>query len=276
MAFSIGDRVFAGPTGKYGIVTATRLLGKNGLVIKNDDGSISAYTTARARAEIYAKDTEKNGDGLVVDIPMDVRVEGVEVLTALNILPAQQTLYFYKFLIGLTTEEQNNCINGFNTAKNNAAEKESFLTNLLATLEDDQQMIFTEGSNALFRVDPEIRAGMFQKLLVDFPKEQREALILQWLGIKPNRGEKEKFLHEMHLSLMNSDEYIKLEGERGLTEFGLGSEKQKALFGKFLAGSTSESEVAFIEGWKAVRSSRSRRRFFLKNTIRQLEASDEA
>lgn len=275
MGFEKGDRVFVGASGLYGTVTKNKFLGKYGLVIKNDNGSISAFNTVKANAEIYDKETGTNGDGVTIDeIPMDVKEEGREILTNLAILPEQQTLFYYKFLIGLTTEEQHNYVNEFNLVKGDETKKQLFLAEILATLEDDQKMIFNEGSVVLFRVDPEIRAHMFEKLLTEFPKEQREELIVQWVEIKTNRGEKEKFLHEMYLKLMEKNEYIQTEGIRGLTEFGLGSDEQKALFGKFLAVSTDESKQAFVQEWIRVRSSRSRRRFFLNKIIKQLETSD--
>lgn len=94
------------------------------------------------------------------------------------------------------------------------------------------------------------------------------------MSVKNEEKAKAKFLHEMYVTLRTETQYIQVEGKKAMTEFGLGSEKQKALFGKFLTGSTNDSKEAFIEEWKQVRPSQSSRRFFLMKRIKTLEAAD--
>lgn len=137
MEFSIGQRVFVGSTGEYGTVTKTRFLGKFGLIIRLDDGSIDAYNTKNAKAEIYDKETGKNGDGETTEPPMDVKTEGIQILTSLNIPAEEQRLFFLKFIIGLSREEQESYVEEFNTVKGDEGKKQQFLTGLLETLEDD-------------------------------------------------------------------------------------------------------------------------------------------
>ena len=271
MEFSIGDRVFVGSTGEYGTVTKTRFLGKYGLKILSDTGSIDAYNTARAKAEIYDKKTGKNGNGDTIEPSMDVREEGVGILTSLNIPPVKQNVFFLKFVIGLSREDQESYINEFNSVKDDETKKQAFLTDILDTLEDDQALVLKEGSEALFFVDSEIRGHMFQKLLSEFSKEQRENLILEWMSVKNERKAKEAFLHKMYTNLMTGDEFIKVEGIKALSEMGLGSETQGTLFAKFLAESDEQTKKAFIDQWETVRSSKSRRREFLKNIIAGLQ-----
>lgn len=156
--------------------------------------------------------------------------------------------------------------------KDDETKKQAFLTDILSALENESSLVQSEGSKALFDIQAEIRGHMFQKLLTEFSKEQREGLILEWIQVKNERKAKEKFLHNMYTQFMEEDEYIQVEGIRALSEFGLNSDKQKALFAKFLHESTPETKVGFIAEWKKVRSSKSRRHVFLKNTIAQLEA----
>lgn len=274
MEFSIGDRVFVGETGEYGTVKKNKFLGKYGLVIDRDDGSIEAYNTARSKAEIYDKETGKNGNGDTIEPPMDVREEGIQILTSLNIPAEEQTLFFLKFIIGLSREEQESYVEEFNAVKGDERKKQEFLTGLLETLEDDQALVLKEGSEALFFIDSEIRGHMFQKLLSEFSKEQREGLILEWMQVKNERKAREAFLHNMYTKLMTDDEFIKVEGIKALSEMGFNSETQGILFAKLLAESDEQTKKGFIAQWETVRSSKSRRREFLKNVIAKLEAGE--
>lgn len=112
---------------------------------------------------------------------------------------------------------------------------------------------------------------MFQKLLSEFSKEQREALILEWMAFKNLKHKRGEFLHEMYRKLMTRDQFIKVEGIQALSEMGLGGEEQGVLFAKFLQTSDEQTKQAFIDQWATVRSSRSRRREFLKNVINGLQ-----
>lgn len=244
--FSIGDRVYVSSTKTFGIVKKVTFLGKPGVLLLSDTGDSLAFNEQRANAEIYSKETSTNGNGLTIELPTDVKEEGIGILTSLNISPVEQKLFFLKYIIGLSQAQQENYINEFNNVKDDETKKQEFLDGLLAELESDHALVQKEGSKAFFDIQDEIKGNMFQTLLMEISQEKRESLMLEWMATKNERKGKEKFLHEMYLKLMDSNEYIQVEGERGLTEIGLGSEKQKALFAKFLAGSTDESKEVFI------------------------------
>lgn len=272
MVFSIGQRVFVGETGEYGTVTKTRFLGKYGLKIQKDSGSIMAYETKHATADIYDKETGTNGNGETIEPPMDVKTDGIELLTSLNIPEDKQTLYFFKFAVGLSAQEQHTYINEFNSVKDDDTAKQTFIDRLMSDLEDDSSFVQSEGGKALFNIEDGIRASMSQKLFSEFSKEQREALILEWMSIKNFKHQKAEFLHKMYTDLMTSDEFIRVEGIKALSELGLNVEQQSVLFTKFLTESDEQTKKTFIEDWEKVRSSRSRRREFLKNIIAALQA----
>lgn len=272
MGFEKGDRVYISSSKTYANVTKTRFLGKPGVLVSSDNGESLAFDEARTNAEIYSKETGKNGDGDEIQLPMDVQVEGVGILTSLNISPAEQKLFFLKFIIGLTQDEKESRVNEFNSVKGDEVLKRAFLDRLLDELDDDQSLVSREGSKALFNIRDDIRGNMFQKLMTEFPQEQREQLMLEWMSAKNERNAKEAFLHEMYCKLMLSDEYILTEGIRAMTSIGMDGDKQKALFAKFLQTSDESTKQQFIEQWKLVRGSNSRKRSFLKKIIRKLEA----
>lgn len=270
MGFDIGDRVYISSSKTYGTVTKTRFLGKPGVLVSIDNGESLAFSEERAKAEIYSKETSKNGNDLVLELPMDVRKEGISILTSLNISPAEQKLFFLKYIIGLTQNEQEARITEFNQVKDDPAKKEAFLTGLLEELESDQSLVQKEGSSALFDIREDIRGVMFTRLMTQVPQDEREQTMLLWMSVKNERNAKEAFLHEMYCKLMLSDEYILTEGQKAMTEFGLSGDKQSALFAKFLQTSDENTKQQFIEQWKLVRGSNSRKRFFLKNVIKSL------
>lgn len=258
-------------TGNYGTVTKNTFLGKYGVLVTSDNGESLAFDEPRTNAEIYSRETGKNGNGLVLELPMDAKVEGVEILTSLDISPVEQKLFFLKFIIGLSHEIQVERVNEFNAVKDDETKKQEFLDGLLTELDDDQSLVSREGSVALFDIRDDIRGSMFQKLMTDFPQTQREGLMLEWMSAKNERNAKDAFLHEMYCKLMLSDEYILTEGIRAMTLIGIDGDKQQALFAKFLQTSDESTKQQFIEQWKLVRGSNSRKRFFLKNIIKKLE-----
>lgn len=274
MGFEKGDRVYISSTKIFGTVTKNTFLGKPGVLLLSDTGDSLAFNEQRANAEIYSKESRSNNDGDVIELPMDVREEGSGILTSLNISPVEQKLFFLKYIIGLSQETQEARINEFNNVKDDEVLKQEFLDGLLAELESDQALVQTEGATALFDIQDEIRTSMSQKLMTEITQEQRETLMLEWMATKNERKGKEKFLHEMYVNLMSDDQYILTEGIKSMSEYGLDGERQKALFAKFLQTSASATKTSFIAEWKQVRGSKSRRRFFLKNIIRQIEAAD--
>ena len=273
MVFSIGQRVFVGSTSEYGTVTKNRFLGKNGLVILLDTGSMEAFEPKNAKAEIYDKETGTNDNGETIEPPLDVREEGIAILNSLSIPEEDQRLYFYKFIIGLSREEQESYVNEFNSVKGDETAKQTFLDDLLSELNDENNFVQTEGSRALFNVEESIRTNMFQNLTSKYSKEQREALILEWMVVRNLKRERGEFLHTMYKTLMTDDEFIKVEGIKALSEMGVNSETQGTLFAKFIEESDEQTKQAFIAQWETVRSSRSKRHEFIKNVIAGLQAN---
>lgn len=269
----VGDRVYISSTQEFGTVTKLKFLGKPGIVISSDIGDILAFNDKRANAEIYNKETGTNGDGDVIEIPVDVSMEGTEILTGLNISDTQQKLFFLKFTIGLSQEEKEGYINEFNSVKDDETQRQAFVEGLISELDDDTNLVQSAGSKALFDIEDEIRGNMFSKILTDFSKEEREELILEWMGVKNNRKEKEEFLHKMYSQLMTDDEFIKVEGIRALSSLGINGDEQSILFSKFLSETDDQTKQAFIAEWEEVRSSPSKSREFLRNVIAGLQAS---
>lgn len=269
----IGDRVYISSTQEFGTVKKLTFLGKPGILVSSDIGETLAFDDKRANAEIYNKDTGMNGDGDVIEIPMDVSVEGTEILTGLNISATQQKLFFLKFTVGLSQEEKEGYINEFNSVKDDETQRQAFVEGLMSELDDDTKLVQSVGSKALFDIEDEIKGNMFTKLLSEVSKEEREELMLEWMGVKNNRKAKEEFLHKMHSQLMTDDELIKVEGIRALSTIGINGDEQGVLFSKFLSETDDETKHAFIEEWEKVRSSPSKSREFLKNLVAGLQAS---
>ncbi len=270
MSHQVGSRVYVTSIKSYATVTKTRFLGKPGVLVSSDTGDALALNEERANAEIYSKESGKNGNGDSIELPLDVREEGIGILTSMGVPEEGMRLLFLKYVVGLDQATQEGRINEFNEVKDDETKRQEFLTRLLAELESDQGLVLKEGSAALFYVNSETRSDMFQRLLVDYPREQREALVMTWMGVKNERKAKEAFLHEMYLKLMTEDQYIQVEGVKALAGIGLGPGEQEAILDRIFQTQDAEKKNSFIQEWKKVRSSNSRKKFFLKNLMKKL------
>lgn len=270
-----GDRVYLVDSDAYGDVERTTFLGKPGAVLYNDDGTLEGYTEKDTKSNIVAKSTGKNGLGVVIETPLDVRVEGVSILDAMNIDPADQKLMFAKFMGMFSKSERRAYVTDWNAKKDDPVQRTLFLNNIVEDLDDDEVFIATEGTKALIEVEPEVQKTMFAKFLSTTDKKSREALILEWLMSKNDKDKKDAFLQKMYEVLMEDDDYIKMEGRKSLSSLNIGHSDQVDIFEKFLQTTSPEERRNYRAEWVRVRRSPSQRDFFLKNFLGLINTGDD-
>lgn len=251
----------------YGDVDRTTFLGKPGVVLYNDDGSLGGFTEKETDSNIVNKTTGKNGLGTEMEIPMDVRVEGVSILGAMNISADDQKFMFVKFMGMFSKTERRAYVTEWNEKKDDPVQKTLFLNKIVEALDDDEVFITNEGKKALVDIEPEIQKKMFTKFLTTVDKTTRQAYILEWVVSKNDKDKKDVFLQKMYELLMEDDDYIQMEGRKALSSLNIDYNTQRTIFAKFLNIASAEDRKTYITEWRKVRRSKSKRQFFLKNFI---------
>lgn len=269
-----GDRVYMVDSDSYGDVKRTTFLGKTGVVLSNDDGSLGGFSEKETRTNIVNKTTKKNGLGETVEPPMDVRVEGIPILAAMNISPENQRFMFVKFMGMFTKEQRREYVSEWKEKKDDPVQRTLFLNNLIEALDDDEVFISNEGKKALVEIEPEVQQKMFAKFLATVDKTTRQKYILEWVLSKNDREKKDAFLQKMYELLMEDEDYIKLEGRKALTSLNISTVEQKQIFSKFLRVSSVQERKTYRSEWVKVRRSRSKTIFFLKNFIGLMGADE--
>lgn len=265
---SSGDRAYLTDSDSYGDVNRTTILGVPGVVVYDDEGGVTAYCgTEASSASVVNKTTGKNGKGVDVSMPTDVKSEGTEVLAALEIEPEKQSILFVKFMGMFSKEQRRAYIDEWNEKKNDPVEKETFLNGLITDLEDDEVFITNEGKKAFIGIEEEVQHKMFSKLLTTLDASERESYIIQWMQVKNDKYKKEEFLQGMYELLMDDDDYIVMEGKKALTKVFISTSEQTNLFNKFLEVVDPSTRSDLVKEWRSVRRSKSRKGFFLKNLI---------
>lgn len=264
---SLGDRVYVKGTDMYGDVIRTTVLGVTAVSLVDDEGTTKAFFGSNLDTGVVAKASGLDGTGATVDLPVDVRGEGVAVLTALNIPPDEQRFRFAKFMGMFDQATRRAYMEDWVAKKDDPDQKAAFLQGLLADLDDDDMFITTQGNMALAAVEPEVRQYMFQRLLTDITNEQRQGLILEWMAVKHYPDRKEEFLQGMYELLMDDDDYIAMEGRRAFTKLRILADEQTAIFTEFMTAVSAEDRAKYVAEYRSVRTSKSQKRKLLQYLI---------
>jgi hypothetical protein len=133
MQVSNGDRAYLKKAGLFGDVQRTTMLNlPNSPVLLRDDGLLVGYVGDDTH-DIVNKTTAS--DGLTsVDVPLDVRVIGIQLLTQHGTSEEVQAKMFTKF-VSLPKSERDTFVAAFEAVdQSNVAEVNAFLDNMVAGL----------------------------------------------------------------------------------------------------------------------------------------------
>ncbi|CAM9091841.1 unnamed protein product [Ectocarpus sp. 12 AP-2014] len=264
---ALGERVYVKGSDMYGDVNRTTVLGVTAVSLVDDEGVTKAFFGSKMETGVVAKSSGLDGSGAKVDLPVDVRQEGAEVLTALNISPEDQATKFSKFMGMFDQATRRAYMEDWVAKKDDPAQRATFLQGILSDLDDDDLFITTQGNSALAHIDEEVRQKMFQRLLTDLTKEQREGLILEWMAVKHYPDRREEFLQGMYELLMDDDDYIAMEGRKAFTELRILAEEQAAIFTKFMTTVSAEDRATYVADYRKVRTTKSQKKKLLQYLI---------
>lgn len=264
---TLGERVYVRGTDMFGDVERKTVLGIEAVSIVDDEGTTKAFFGTNKESAIVKKDTGVDGTGTSVNVPVDVREEGVNVLTAMNISPDQQRLKFAKFMGMFDQATRRAYMDEWVVKKDDTAQREAFLQGLMDALDDDESFITNQGGQALAGVEPDVRQYMFDRLLTTLTKAERESLILEWMAVKNSSDKKEEFLQGMYELLMDDDDYIAMEGGRALTSLRILADEQTEIFTKFMTTVTPQDRAKYTAEYRKVRTSASKKKKLLQYLI---------
>ena len=273
---TLGERVYMKDTDMFGDVDRTTVLGVEAVSLVDDEGTTKAFFGANKESAIVKKDTGVDGTGVAVDVPTDVREEGADVLTAMNIAPEEQSLKFAKFMGMFDQATRRAYMDEWVAKKDDVAERETFLQNMMDALDDDETFITNQGGQALAGVDPGVRQYMFERLLTTLTKAERESLILEWMAVKNSPDKKEEFLQGMYELLMDDDDYIAMEGRKALTRLRILADEQAEIFTKFMTTVSVEDRAKYAAEYRKVRTSASEKKKLLKYLVNLSQEEGEA
>lgn len=266
---SVGERVYVKDIDVFGDIVRKTVLGVDAVSLLDDEGNTTAFFGTKVESDIVNKQTGLDGSGAEVQVPVDVKEEGVEVLSAMNVSAEEQRLMFVKFMGMFDQETRRSYVADWNENKDDPDLREAFLAGMVNDLDDDEAFIREQGTKALSSVDDDVRQKMFQALLTTRTKEERESMILEWMTVKSSPTAKENFLQGMYAMLMDDDDYIAMEGKKAFTELRILEEEQTAIFTKFMSVTSEEDRAAYAAGYRSARTSPSER----KNICKSLSVS---
>ena len=251
----------------FGDVTRTTVLGVEAVGLVDDEGTTKAFFGTNLKEDLVSKDTGVDGTGAAITVPIDVRKEGIEVLTAMNIPPEEQRLKFVKFMGMFDQPTRRAYMEDWVAKKDDPVQREAFVQSLMHDLEDDTDFIMAVGTQALANVDTEVRQYMFQRMLATLTKEERESLILEWVEVKNSPEKKEDFLQGMYELLMDDDDYIAMEGRKAFTRLRILADEQTEIFTQFMTKVSAEDRKKYVAEYRKVRKSPSEKKRLLQYLI---------
>ncbi|CAM9103241.1 unnamed protein product [Ectocarpus sp. 12 AP-2014] len=231
-----------------------------------------AYFGANKESEIVKKDTGVDGTGETVDVPVDVKEEGVEALAAMDVTPEDQRLKFAKFMGMFDQETRRAYMDEWAAKKDDSAQREAFLQGLMDALDDDEAFITIQGDQALANVDPDVRKYMFERLMTTLTKPERESLILEYMDVKNSPDQKEQFLQGMYELLMDDDDYIAMEERKAFTKLRILADEQTEIFAQFMTTVSAEDRAKYTAEYRKVRTSASEKKRLLGQLIELAKA----
>lgn len=120
---------------------------------------------------------------------------------------------------------------------------------------------------ALSAVEPAVRQEMFGRMLTVLTKEEREALIIEYMAVENHPDQLEDFLQGMYELLMDDDEYIAMEGRKAFTSLRNLADEQTEIFTKFMTTVSAWDRAKYVAECRKVRKSDAEKKKLLQYLI---------
>lgn len=245
-----GDRAYLTDSDSYGEVSRTTFLGlKNASVITMDDGTVSAFSGENVLEKVVSKASGKNGKGNDIELPVDVKEVGPELLGEIGVSDEDQLSLFEKFM-ALPKTTRRSKLNEWVLVKDDESQKSEFLSTMVGELVDDEIYIKAQAALVLNHLDDDIRTKMLGVFMETTTDSQRREMILTWHNVKSDKKNKDTFLQTIYALTMTDDEYINVEYMKILDERGLAVEKQESIMKNYFENMSDTAKEYQVTMWR--------------------------
>lgn len=236
-----GDRTYVSESDSYGYVSRTTFLGLKTIspVIEMDDGTLSGVCGQNAKDKVFNKTSGKNGNDEVVELPIDVREVGPELLGSIGVSEVDRSVLFEKFM-ALPKDVRQVKLEEWIVSKDDDTLKNDFLTTIVEELADDELYIRAQAHLILNHVEQETRDTMLEKFMLETTEESRKELIIQWQTLKKSKNGRRLFLHSIYDMTLERDGYLQIEFNTILNEHGVSLENQETIVSNYILQTTEE------------------------------------
>jgi len=230
-----GDRAYVTDNDSYGVITRTSFLGfKNASpVVTLDDGTLSGFCGDNAAEKVVNKTTGKNGKGININMPADVREIGPALLGSIGVNQNDQIVLFEKFM----------------------SLRASFLETIVEELADDELYVRAQSNLILGHIEPDTREQMLVKFMADTTHEQRQGMIVQWKDLKTSKQGRKKFLQVVYALTLTRDQYLDIEYRLVLSENGVEKSLHDNIMTNFFAAQSEKNLDRHATIWRKYYSS---------------------
>ena len=253
-----GSRAYMPGRKAFGEVIRTSLLGTDALIVSADDGTIQAFCGDDMLDSVVDKDTKKNGRGVDIEIPTDVKTVGPAVLEAIGLDEDTRTALFQKFMV-LDEDVRLEKASYWEENQADSALMAVFLPELMALLGEDTLYIQTQSLKLLAHLDQATRDIMLAKFMTETTAEERKALIIKYSTNRNDKFKTEEFLQGIYSMLLDDVTYLRMEFLRALGLKGLSTADATVMIDALLENAPESKQTSIISAWRKYKMYRTRR-----------------
>ena len=253
-----GARTYLPGKKTYGDVVRTSMLGTDAIIVECDDGSMQAFCGDAILESVVDKATKKNGKGIDIDIPTDVKVIGPAVLESIGLDEVTRGALFQKFMV-LDEVTRLEKAAYWELHQADQAKMDVFLPELMTLLGEDTLYIQTQSAKLLKHLDQATRDVMLAKFMTDTTEEQRKAFILQFTHVRNDKFKTEEFVQGMYALLLDDVTYITIEFKKALGKKNITGSDATQLIDEFLQNTSDAIKTKVVTAWRRYKMYRSKR-----------------
>jgi len=248
-----GDRAYLPVAQQFGDVTRSHILGlKKGCVVRSDDGKLVAFC-GRKTDEVVEKESARDGNGIEIAVPTDVKAIGPEILSRFGVSDVDQVALFQKF-VNLDATVRNEKASFWEAHKYDEDALAAFIPEVLNVLQSDDEYIAKHADSLLAHVDGETRATMLSNMATRTDNESRKGLIVRYTLIQNDRVQLEEFRQSLFKLLLDDFSYARVEMVKCLRTMNGASEADALQRVNTFLGKVSQDVITgFVQEWRLMK-----------------------
>lgn len=246
---SKGSRVYIPSVKLFGDVVKTSALGTVAVVVECDDGVLRVVCGDGVEEDVVDKDTSKNGRGVSVTVPTDVKTIGPQVLESIGVDEATRAALFQKFMV-LDEAVRLEKASYWEANKDNAEAMKTFLPELMGLLDEDTHFIEVKSAKLLRHLDADVRTAMMTNMMSSTTAEERKTMILEYTAIQNDKIKVVGFLQGMYERLLDDKTYIAMEFKNALGRRRIYADESVPMIAAFLSNLSETEQADIARVWR--------------------------